>query len=403
MYQITVDDNILYDLRVEDRKVINPKLSVELNKSGTLTFTVPPTNPTKINLLKSIIRVFKNDNKIFEGRALNNESDFYNKGKIVCEGELAYLIDSIIRPYELHNVSVEDYLQFLINNHNSQVEVQKQFKIGNITVIDNNDSIYRRNENYTKTLDEINEKLINRLGGYLIIRYENNTRYLDYVSTLDKVNTQVIRFGTNLLDITQYLNGADVKTAIIPIGKDKITISDVNNNLDYIYDQTAVNLYGWIWDTVTFDDVTVPSNLLAKARSYLNNIIKNSLILTLSAVDLSYIDVNIEEIKLGELIRVVSRPHDLNYNFLINKLTLDLENPANDKIELGDTIMGLTGKSINESKNLINSINIKKDSLKSELKQDITIVDGKVNETQSKVEMASNNLSQQQKYIIMGV
>lgn len=403
MYQITVDDNILYDLRVEDRKVINPKLSVELNKSGTLTFTVPPTNPTKINLLKSIIRVFKNDNKIFEGRALNNESDFYNKGKIVCEGELAYLIDSIIRPYELHNVSVEDYLQFLINNHNSQVEVQKQFKIGNITVIDNNDSIYRRNENYTKTLDEINEKLINRLGGYLIIRYENNTRYLDYVSTLDKVNTQVIRFGTNLLDITQYLNGADVKTAIIPIGKDKITISDVNNNLDYIYDQTAVNLYGWIWDTVPFDDVTVPSNLLAKARSYLNNIIKNSLILTLSAVDLSYIDVNIEEIKLGELIRVVSRPHDLNYNFLINKLTLDLENPANDKIELGDTIMGLTGKSINESKNLINSINIKKDSLKSELKQDITIVDGKVNETQSKVEMTSNNLSQQQKYIIMGV
>ncbi|NLK94736.1 MAG: hypothetical protein GX275_06055 [Clostridiales bacterium] len=403
MYQITCDDKILHDLRVEDRKVINPKLSLELNKSGSLTFIMPPTNPTKINLLKSVIRVFKNGSKIFEGRALNNESDFYNKGKVVCEGELAYLIDSIIRPYELHNMSVRDYLQFLINNHNSQVEIQKQFKLGNVTVSDNNNSLYRLNENYPKTLDEINDKLIDRLGGYLKVRYEDNNRYLDYISTLDKLNSQVIRFGKNLLDITQYLNGADIKTAIIPLGKDKITISDVNNNLDYIYNQTAVNLYGWIWDTVSFDDVTVSSNLLTKANNYLNNIINTALTITLSAIDLSYIDIKIEEIKLGDLIRVVSKPHKLDHNFLINKLTLDLENPANDKIELGDIIIGLTEKSIKESKILINSININKDSLKNELKQDINIVDNKVNLTQNEIKTTKDDINKQQKYIIMGV
>ena len=403
MYQITCDDKILHDLRVEDRKVINPKLSLELNKSGSLTFIMPPTNPTKINLLKSVIRVFKNGSKIFEGRALNNESDFYNKGKVVCEGELAYLIDSIIRPYELHNMSVRDYLQFLINNHNSQVEIQKQFTLGNVTVSDNNNSLYRLNENYPKTLDEINDKLIDRLGGYLVVRYEDNIRYLDYISTLDKLNSQVIRFGKNLLDITQYLNGADIKTAIIPLGKDKITISDVNNNLDYIYNQTAVNLYGWIWDTVSFDDVTVSSNLLTKANNYLNNIINTALTITLSAIDLSYIDIKIEEIKLGDLIRVVSKPHKLDHYFLINKLTLDLENPANDKIELGDIIIGLTEKFIKESKILINSININKDSLKNELKQDINIVDKKVNLTQNEIKTTKDDINKQQKYIIMGV
>ena len=403
MYQITCDDKILHDLRVEDRKVINPKLSLELNKSGSLTFIMPPTNPTKINLLKSVIRVFKNGSKIFEGRALNNESDFYNKGKVVCEGELAYLIDSIIRPYELHNMSVRDYLQFLINNHNSQVEIQKQFTLGNVTVSDNNNSLYRLNENYPKTHDEINDKLIDRLGGYLVVRYEDNIRYLDYISTLDKLNSQVIRFGKNLLDITQYLNGADIKTAIIPLGKDKITISDVNNNLDYIYNQTAVNLYGWIWDTVSFDDVTVSSNLLTKANNYLNNIINTALTITLSAIDLSYIDIKIEEIKLGDLIRVVSKPHKLDHYFLINKLTLDLENPANDKIELGDIIIGLTEKFIKESKILINSININKDSLKNELKQDINIVDKKVNLTQNEIKTTKDDINKQQKYIIMGV
>lgn len=403
MYQINVDDKILYDLRIEDRKVINPKLSLELNKSGSLTFIVPPTNPTKINLLKSVIRVFKNGEKIFEGRALNNESDFYNKGKVVCEGELAYLVDSIIRPYEQHNMAVRDYLQFLINNHNSQVEQQKQFTLGNVTVTDNNYSLYRLNENYPKTLDEIKDKLIDRLGGYLIVRYEDNIRYLDYVSTLDKLNSQVIRFGNNLLDITQYLNGADIKTAIIPLGKDKMTISDINNNIDYIYNQTAVNLYGWIWDTVTFEDVTVSSNLLIKANNYLNNIINTALTITLSAIDLSYIDMKIEEIKLGDLIRVVSKPHNLDHNFIINKLTLDLENPKNDKIELGDTLIGLTDKSLKESKKINNNISVNKEAIKKELKQDINTVDNKVIITQNEIITTNNNLSKQQKYIIMQI
>ena len=44
MYKITVDDEILYDLRIEDKKIVNPVLNLELNTSGSLTFSIPPTN-----------------------------------------------------------------------------------------------------------------------------------------------------------------------------------------------------------------------------------------------------------------------------------------------------------------------------------------------------------------------
>lgn len=121
MYQIICDDKILYDSRSEDRFLINPKLTLEANKTGTLTFSKPKTNPIEINKLKSVIEVYQDDTLIFSGRALNDEKDFYCTGKINAEGELAYLLDSIMRPYNFQGKSVKEILERLIENHNEQV------------------------------------------------------------------------------------------------------------------------------------------------------------------------------------------------------------------------------------------------------------------------------------------
>ena len=77
------------------------------------------------------------------------------------------------------------------------MEEQKQFKLGNITVTDNNDYVSYSSSEYTKTLDAIKNKLINTHGGYLQVRYEKDGKYLDYLEdfklrSLQKLNLERI-------------------------------------------------------------------------------------------------------------------------------------------------------------------------------------------------------------------
>lgn len=366
MYQVLCDEQILYDTRTEDRVLINPILTLEVNKTSSLTFYKPSTNPIKINKLKSVIEVYQDGILLFSGRALNDKKDFYNTGKIICEGELSYLLDSIMGPYNFENMSVRDVLNILLTNHNKQVkEAKKQFLLGNVNVIDNigdADSIYRSSNDFTKTLHIIQDKFIEELGGYIQVRRTKTAKYIDYLAECTHKNSQVIRFRSNLLDLTQFAKSEDIITCLIPLGsKDEnniyTTIESTNNGLNYIYDETAVNLYGWIWGVKQWENVTTPRNLLTKAKTYLKDCINLSLSLELSAVDLSLLDVNIEKIKVGDWIKVISEPHGLDKYFLVNKMTLDLANPSNNKIFLGDAYRGLTDRNLQSQKSSYKDLN----------------------------------------------
>lgn len=132
-------------------------------------------------------------------------------------GELSFLLDSIQRPYEFQGPPNDLFKQF-INNHNSQVEEEKQFVARNVDVPDNNNYINRENSDYSNIWDEINDKLIDTNGGCLETGLlENGKRYIDYIPKYTHINSQIIQFGENLLDITQYAKGENIKTAIIPV------------------------------------------------------------------------------------------------------------------------------------------------------------------------------------------
>ena len=123
-------------------------------KNGTLSFRIPKTNPMfdYINLKKSIFRVYQVDIKdkkkiytqIFRGMATTRDEDFYSRGQISCEGELAFFNDSIIRPYK-YNGDVIDLFKKYVNEHNSKVDEQKKFYVRNCTVTDSNNYITRAN------------------------------------------------------------------------------------------------------------------------------------------------------------------------------------------------------------------------------------------------------------------
>lgn len=359
MYRVLCDNKVLHDIRDEEYMLLEPKISLELNKTGNFDFSILPRHPNAdvINKLKSKIEVYEDSELLFSGRSLTDEIDFWRTGQIACEGELAFLLDSIQRKNTFRTNKFQpissniDIFRNIIAEHNQQVEDSKKFTIGTID-IDRVDKI-NFDANYEKTWDLINTNFMEKYPGYLRVRYQNGVRYLDYVKQYGKVSNQVIRFGENLLDLKKYTKAENIKTAIIPMGGGNVTIKNAtgHNGTDYIYNQTAVDLYGWIFEKVDFPDASDPNTLFQKAQEYLKSCINMAITIELTAVDLHMIDVDINAIRLGDLVPCVSQQHgllstmgDVSTYYLVSKYEIDLENPANNKITLGRTISSLTDK-----------------------------------------------------------
>lgn len=86
--------------------IINPKITMEINKVGSFEFTLPKTNPEfdYVKSMETCIIVEQNyeDNyqqiakEVWRGRVISRELDFYSNAQIICEGILGALRDHII-------------------------------------------------------------------------------------------------------------------------------------------------------------------------------------------------------------------------------------------------------------------------------------------------------------------
>lgn len=378
MYKILCDGQPLHYPAYGEYTVGSPSLTLETSKAGSLSFTIYPTHPNFNNIqkMKSIITVSENDTVIFRGRVFSDEANFYKVKKVEVEGCLAYFNDSIVREYEFTG-SVLEYITFLINQHNEQVAEFQRFKLGAVTVEDENEYIVRSNSTLPKTWDEIDNKLIKLLGGYLVVRYEADGNYIDYLKDLTYTNTQPIKFGENLLDLSDKYDASNTYSAMIPRGaeveddgaKSITTITglpneDITDDIvkqdDMIYSKNAVNKYGWIFAPIaesTWSDVTQPGNLLTKAIAKLTGtgqLLTN--IFQINAVNLNYSDSEIASFRVSQNVIVKSAPHGINDTLPLTKLVIDISNPQNTKITVGKTALTLTDGSIQTEKNTADRI-----------------------------------------------
>ena len=319
---------------------------------------MPPQHPQYElpQKMLSCIQVFQDEEEVFNGRITECKIDFYNRKHFTCEGQLAYLNDSIQRPAEYHDMTVRGYLESLITSHNEQVKKDRQFKVGIVTVTDNNDSLYRYT-NYNSTMKEIKEDLVDDLGGYLRVRNVNGTAYLDYISDYDNVSTQSIEFGENLLDFSRNTDVSDIATVFIPLGakleespiaalEQRLTIESVNNGSDSLVNLDAVKKFGYITKTITWDEVTTPKMLLYKANKYIADYQWDSMTLEVNAVDMHWTDADIEQFKLGDKIKAHSSLHGLDRYFPLSKMSIQLNNLSSSKFTLGTVVnTKLTAKS----------------------------------------------------------
>lgn len=356
MYTMKADGVVFYDPSSDDMAlhVLSPKAKYELNKAGALEFTMLPGNVLYDGLhkLKTIVTLEQDGEVIFIGRVLETETDLYNQKKVYCEGELAYLLDSMQRPYE-YDGSAKEYLPMLIENHNADVEEHKQFTVGLMTALTDEDTVKVESENYANTLEEIKSLLLNEFNGYLRIRYEDGIRYLDYVDKFDQPCSQEINFGVNLVDIESNVNAQDVCSVLIPLGRSKkgkyTSVAKVNDGKDYIENAELIAKYGRIVKSYTWDEVDDPEELLELGQKHMERM-QAETTLTITAVDLRTVGADVDGIRLGDTVKLVSAPHGLDKEDVCTKIDLDIENPEKSEYTFGLPMETLTDSNASASR-----------------------------------------------------
>ncbi len=359
MITIYADDKKIYDPRIEKLQLEEAELSQAKNKAGSMSFTIPAAHTYAQNpIIPGITRIVvkEDEETVFKGRITKTNPNFYDDTECTTEGDLAYLNDTVVRPYEYAG-SPREYFAFLIAQHNAQVEKERQFTVGRVTVADPNDYIVRSSAQYPSTWEELETKLLDSMGGFLVERWEDGVTYLDYLAEIRENNNQVAKYGDNIVDIDRIQEvDSGFATAVIPLGKKQeaeegkeaqyLTIKSVNNGKDYVQSDDAVSKYGLILKTVEHEDVTFPENLLRKGREDLAEAIKSVESITVTAADLSGTGVKVESFRFLKNVRCVSKRHALDFRSPIVSLTRNLLDRSDYKITVGDTQKSYTGASI---------------------------------------------------------
>lgn len=393
MYRITCDGATLYDPDNPVLQLLSGTLKTGTNLAGTLTFALSPTHPyrDRVQVRRSVVTVYRDEKIYFRGSPNSVAEDDGGLATVTVEGALAWLNDSVQPFGEYHEMPVRAYLETLIANHNTATDDFKHFTVGSVTVTDANDSLYRHS-NFEHTKDAISDKLISRLGGYLQVRWENGVQYLDYLADYGHVNAQGVRFGQNLLTYARSLPSSSLATAIIPLGcrlKDE-TGADTDERLQidnggksYVWDEEAVERFGWIFDTVIFDDVTLKENLLARGYSTLESRKALPATVKLTAVDFGALDGQYERITVGDLLPVVSAPHNIDTFMMVAEMTENLTDPGKSTVTLNRTSATMTDALISSKKDAaqqLEAVRTEAYTRTDEIRQSVTEFEVQVNQ-----------------------
>ncbi len=342
----------------------NPKLAMtsitmtrETNASGILTFGIPVTH-SYFNLIETNrkIEVYLNDLWQFTGEIVDSQKKSDRIWSVTVLG-ISHKLHQVMLPYreEIYE-PVSDYLEWIMDSYNDGIKQGKwQIALGDVEI----GGLVYRQAYYDDCSTAIGEKLIDRLGGVVRVEKRNGILYLDYLNANTSVSKQKIILGSNLLSLLEKRDHSGIVTAIIPLGAKLSDDSErrleinVNGN-NYVYDQDAVDRYGWRYKYVEHDDITLESNLIQAGYDDLE-LYKNLLSsFELTAIDLSKLDKRIEEFRIGEFVHVYSKPDDVDVEVLIYKIYEDILNPVNSKVYCGATTKTLTSGKVLTDKEIAN-------------------------------------------------
>lgn len=399
------DKRLIYAPNNRNALVLSPKLTREVSKGGSLSFTMTRDHEQYESLQKmsTCITVEQDDKEIWRGRVLSHEADWYNRRVIYCEGALSYFNDSAITPFNYEG-KLAQFLQHLIDAHNQQCGSMKmkRFELGTVTaalgdlVVHYGDrDSYGVGEDYGSTWNIIDKMVLKTYGGYAYCTFDaatgNNVfNYCDQAYEADRLVNQTIEYGVNLLDFTEKTDTNSLFTRVYPMGS-KHTVEETKWKWKFLWwgekytesheerygisgtDAATINKYlpkgysyrldssdgdcGWIQNDAAAQKFGIVSALGEYDTNSDNDTFaagvqdlqKNSLMVTsytVKAVDLRDAGYDKDRLTFASYAHIISKPHSIDVIMLCTKLVEPLDQPDKKEYTFGMTRQTLTDRQV---------------------------------------------------------
>ena len=375
MYILKYAGSVLHDPRT-DVQISAGTLKEESGQSPTLSLTIQPTHPLWDSFTRDTVMLpnrevelveYETGIVLFRGRVRAISMEFDGSKKLTCEGAMAYLNDTTVRPYKTYDTDeiecdinapaeANKLFEWFIEQHNAHVmNACEKFRIG-VNSGANYGKLQRGTGTRPATLKEMRDKLEKACGGWLRVRYDATGSIIDWLPDAGATEaTQRVELGSNLLDLDTQVDGKDIYTAIVPVGKTgrgederKVNVSAETAYVpfgfaiqgDAVVDMAAVEKYGLIEKTMSYD-LDKPQALADKAVADLAaGKLDDSI--EVSAFDLHNLNEQTLPIDFLDRVFVKSGPHGIERYMICSGRTINLTNPTATQFKLGAITATLT-------------------------------------------------------------
>ena len=322
MYAGYVDGRLLFAAGMPGYEIVDGTSSEAVGSASSATIKLPPSNIMRDVPIKraSVISIRKDGAEVFRGSVVDTTTDLRGMRTYSIDSAMMWLADICKPPHTINAMAVSTYLGALVTQYNAGCLAGKQVKLGEVGA--SLPSITLAASEYKSMLD-LAKEAASISGGELRIRYADGSVYLDCLASYDHRCAQTVELRKNLLGLTDEIDGADLITRVYPVGKDGLTIEDVNGGQVYLVNAAAEGIYGRIDGTLRADTDDA-SALKATAASYLAQHSGLSRGIQVTAADLSAQDIMIESFAIGDSVRVVSPPHGIDTIMQVSKLDTSL-------------------------------------------------------------------------------
>ncbi len=348
------------EIHNENIKLSSGQIVKGINTIDSFSFSVLPNNPAFNNLndFQTFVTVYNTIKEKYEfyGRVLYSTIQMSDKGllkrEVTCESYFGFLCDSVQTYVEEKNWTVEELFTHIITTHNKMIEYDKHFKVGEIRVTAPRNNVYIgiQRENTWETLTK---KLIEKLGGEIRFRVEEDGIYIDYLKKIGTEKTTAIAISKNMKSITKENDPSSFVTRLIPLGaklnndtEERLTIASIINGVSYgniyIDDTEAIRKYGIHAAYKEFDDITTVEELKTAGENWLKENNKVLIKYSITALDLSLIGLDVDDFEIFNSYPIKNSLLGIDDVARISKQTIDICDETKKSFEIGDSFKTLT-------------------------------------------------------------
>ncbi|WP_240836972.1 phage tail spike protein [Macrococcoides goetzii] len=395
------DPKYIWDYRKSDNLMKSSTLDKELEAVDQFNFELIDSD-IKLKSFVSFVEV-KNEvknNVVFRGRIMTpttqmNEDGTYNTS-YTSEGAMAYLDDFIPSSDMKTDLTPQQRFTELINIHNSLLgaDTYKRINIGTVSVTpkipesetaEYDDTAYFILDPEKSILTHIRELILGVYGGEIVLRYEADGNYIDWVDKIGSKKSTELKVGKNMKSFQRQIDPTEVITRLIPLGSSEPTAWEGSKRLEIIEDPRSggknyidipelIALYGIQTGVAIFDDEYTPDTLYDRGMKEKIEIMKKYAKMTteIQLLDLFTIGLDPDDFERGNFYHTILPRYSIDEDLRVVGTSFDVIHPQNKSCRIGDKDLGILDVSDINTLNIINeAVPPMLDKTVSEIRQEI--------------------------------